>query len=100
MPSIIEASSTSTPLLGSPAPIPPELPKLTSQIALTHLFILEYRADGAIHHRNFLFSEESGLPGAIERAKLYCNKMRYRFIFCSPFLANLEKDEKRMEGFG
>lgn len=77
-----------------------DLDNVTATKFLSHIFTVEYRADGAIHHRNFFYDGAVGLPGAIERAKSYCARMRYRFIFCSAFLTNLEEQEKRMERFG
>jgi hypothetical protein len=65
---------------------------------LTSVYVVEYRADGAVHHKNFVY--DGDLVSAIARAKQYCQTMRYRFIFCSPFLTDLEKNEKKMETFG
>lgn len=66
------------------------------------LFILSYRKGGDILHLYFRHPNKDGLAArdyfrtAIERAKRHCEIMRYRFLFCSSYITDLDAEEKRM----
>jgi len=74
-----------------------------STIDPTDVFVLHYRMGSNLLFLHFRFtkpdpsmSSRDHFRLAVERAKLHCEKMRFRFNFCLPFLTDLEKAEERM----
>lgn len=69
---------------------------------ISDVFVLHYRKGGDILSKNFCWPNLDGLAPrdhfhkVIERAKIHCERMRYRFLFCNSYISNLEEDEKRM----
>lgn len=58
------------------------------------IYTVDYRRGNMLESINFIW--DGDLRSAITRAQQYCERMRYRFLHCSPFLRNLRLDEERM----
>lgn len=72
-------------------------------ISPTNVFTLHYRAGSNILFLQFHLPKPSPELSArdhfrlaVERAKLHCEKMRYRFNYCVPYITDLDEAEKRM----
>lgn len=59
-----------------------------------NLYILYYR-HGVNPALVKFFEFEGSLPEAMERAKIYCERMNFGFNFVRPFLSDLTKEENR-----
>lgn len=67
-------------------------------ITLSDIFVLTYMKSG--DPRALYFVHPGGdLFKAVGRAKRFCEITRVRFLQCRPFITDLAKEEKRMEGF-
>jgi len=84
----------------SEAPLAPLAQEESSlaQVDLRNVYSFIYKDGSNLITRNFHFV--GSFPEAIERAKLFCEKMRYRFIHCQPFLLNLKQLEERRAAEG
>ena len=65
-------------------------------INLSEIFVLTFRKGGDILTKHF-HSPGGDKYKAIERAKLHCERMRIRFLFCVPFIRDLADEESKME---
>ena len=86
----------------------PGLPEAEPEVIETPIlpsdvFILHYRKNNDILFLQFHFlkpdprmDSKSHFRAAVERAKQHCERMRYRFFFCRPYVTNLDEEEKRM----
>jgi hypothetical protein len=81
------------------ASVIPEVPKMALDAILTilatRIYTIEYRRGKLNGSVNFYLPEGS-LGVAINRAKRYCEIMRFRFLECNPMITNLTNDEERM----
>lgn len=68
-------------------------------IAEENVYILFYR-HGMNPQCQKGFKLRGDLKAAVERAKLHCQKMGYRYIFVRPLVTNLEDDEKYKDTYG
>ena len=84
----------------------PGLPVTTDEpevVQPTDIFIIYYRSGSNMLSCNFHFKKPAEtmnardhFRAAVERAKLHCERMRYRFNFCTPYIIDLEEAERRM----
>jgi len=69
---------------------------------VSDIYTLYYRKGADILSLHFCFPNLDGTEPrdhfhkVIERAKIHCERMRYRFLFCRSYITNLEIEEKRM----
>ena len=66
---------------------------------LQYVYTIIWKDGSNLVTRNF-YLPDSDLPKAIDRAKLFCEKLRLKFIHCQPFLMNMVELEKRREREG
>jgi hypothetical protein len=72
---------------------PVKIDDVETQTELKNVYTIIWKDGSNLITRNFNFV--GALPQAIDRAKMFCEKMRYKFIHCQPFLLNMEQLEKR-----
>jgi hypothetical protein len=76
--------------------------ELTNSNTDAPIFTLAYRKGNDILQMNFIYQNEDNSPPdkhfqkAIARGKRHCEIMRYRFLYCRPFITDLDVEEKRM----
>ena len=61
------------------------------------IYTLEFKDRSYMGSINFRFAGNH--REAISRAMLYCERMRYRFIHCKPFLTDLSVNEQKISRF-
>jgi hypothetical protein len=59
----------------------------------TYRLFYHFRAAAPL---DLVFEHEGTFHEAIDRAKLHCQKMNYRFIKVRPFIVDLDEREKRV----
>jgi hypothetical protein len=97
---IIEKAVPGLPAVAMPKAEPEPEPEIVTP---TDVFVLHYRAGSNVLFMHFRFRKPSPemtardhFRAAVERAKSHCERMRYRFNFCLPFITDLDEAEKRM----
>jgi hypothetical protein len=63
-----------------------------------NLFCLWYRENSNPHPLTKYFFHPGDLPSAIARGRVHCERVGQRFIWVRPFLTDLDKEEKRIQG--
>ncbi len=81
----------------------PEVESAEEVVSPADIFIIYYRQGSNMLSCNFHFKKPSAeltardhFRLAVERAKLHCERMRFRFNYCTPYISNLEELERRM----
>lgn len=86
----------------SPVPGIPSEELIPDLQDLTEIFTLYYRKGGDMLNLHFRFPRKDVTTSrehfrlAIDRAKIHCERMRFRFLFCRPYITDLEIEEQRM----
>lgn len=75
----------------------PSLPAPLVTIGDEKLFTLYYRQGMNPHPVTKTFKFTGDFRAAIQRAKSHCELMNLRFVHVTPFMADLDADEKRLQ---
>jgi hypothetical protein len=71
-----------------------------TKVDLSDVYVLRYKDRGLIAETHFILKStgdaRQNKQTAIKRAQDFCDRTRFRFIHCEPFLTDLEEMEKRM----
>ena len=60
------------------------------------LYILQYIQRAAAGHiQTKYFKARGDFKDIVARAKFYCENVGVRFVYCRPFLSNLDEEEKK-----
>lgn len=74
-------------------------PKQVESYAPTEIYLLKYKDRSNIVEKHFGMKStgdpKEDVAAAIKRGMLFCDRMRYRFIHCEPFLISLAALEER-----
>ncbi len=79
----------------------PEPPPVEQQSPYT-VFTVQYLKGVHILTLNFILPAKENETAkehfrrAIERSKLHCERMRYKFLITRPYIVDLDEEEKRM----